>query len=276
MDISRIKKALETPENPNANRGGGSDNLVKLPKGDHVIRFLPYKHDPGMPFRELHTHYNIANQSFLCPSKMGGDPCPICSFAGEIWNKYKQTQNEDLKEKFKDIMPKLRIYVPVIVRESADPELVSDKPKFWGIAPKTYEEILTEVVAADSEGIDITDPESGLDFTIKMDNFMQRQDRFMVKSAKAARKSSKLASSKKAIEEILNAVPDIHEIFQFRAVAEMDQALAKLSGRGGDSGNSNMSSGTVKDFSSGSEDSKEEDDNVSSEIDKQFEDLDFK
>ena len=221
MNIDKIKNALDTMKNGDAPRM--RNDLVKLPKGEHTIRFAPYKFNMDMPFQEMWFHYGINNMNFLCPKKMKGEKCPVCDFASELWNKFKLTEDETYKQGFKDLMPKQKIYAPVIVRKSSDPELVNlSTLKFWGIATKTYEEILEEVVAADAEGIDVTDPAKGLDFTVRIDNFLNMNNRFMVKSIKTVRNPSPLVEGgEEAIKALIDTCIDIYGVFDFKSQKEM-------------------------------------------------------
>lgn len=279
LDISRLKQSLHVMENPKEARksnGDNPDHLVKLPKGDFLIRFAPYKFEKAAPFRELHFHYGIGKKSILCPKRMDGEACPICEFAYDVWNNYKATGDESIKETFKAIMPKLRVYAPIVVKSSTtDQEIVdSSKLKFWGMAQKTYEEIITEIVAADAEGVDVTDVKAGLDFTVKMVTTMGRNDRFQVSGIKSARKPTALIpGTAKDIEALINTCPDINEVFKPTPTKEIEEALEsfvdpKKSER--DSRNvSESKSGSVKDFSSINS-NKDEDRNVEDEIDKKF------
>jgi len=202
---------------------------------------------------------------------MNGDDCPICDFAGEVWGKFKLTEDETYKETFKSLMPKNRVYVPIIVKKSSDEALVDiTKVKFWGIAPKTYEEILNEIITADAEGIDVTDVAKGLDFTVRMDNFAGRKDRFCVKSVKGARSQTPLIEgTKKEVEALIDTCVDIFSIFEFKPIADMEAALEKHFGTD-ESKKDDMSVGTEKNYKSSDDKEVDEERDVSAEIEEKF------
>ena len=266
LDMSKVKTMLTNLESPG---GRQKNDLVKLPKGDHTIRIVPYKLDRSMPFQELHFHYGINRQTFLCPKRMDNDPCPICEFASSVWKDFEKTGDENLKTVFKNLMPKMRVYVPIVVRKSSDGTIVYSEDnknvKWWGISPKTYEELLAEIIASDGEGIDVTDPANGLDITVKMDNFMGREDRFAVSRVKTVRKPSPIVDgTEDELEALIDTCEDINEIFRFREISEMKSALSAHAGTVADED----SDGTSKDFSAKS------DEDVKKELDDKFAALD--
>jgi hypothetical protein len=226
--------------------GGGQSQLVKLPKGNHNVRITPYKHDTDMPLRELWFHYGIGGQNFLCPKKMDDASCPICEGASEAWRAYEESnkENDALKEIFKSLMPKQRIYVPILLRGEEDQGI-----RFWGVAPKTYEDILNQIVAAAEEDVDVTDAHSGLDLKVTIDNWKGMNNRFMVKSLSTALKPSPLVKDKAKIDEVVDSCPDINEIFKPKKTSDMETALEKFLNPNSQSDTNNDSDvGTVKTF----------------------------
>jgi len=274
MDINKIRAALNTMQNGDKSL---RNDLVKLPKGEHTIRFVPYKFNREMPFQELWFHYGINKQNFLCPKRMKGEDCPMCDFAGELWDKFKLTNDEDYKKAFKDLMPKQKIYAPVIVKKSSDETLVNvTTARFWGLATKTYEEVLQEIITADAEGIDVTDVDKGLDFNVRMDNFLDLKNRFAVKSIKTVRNPSPLVEGgKKAVDAVIDSCIDIYSIFEFKALTEMEEAVEKHYNPSTKT-SSVDSVGTTKSYGSsrGQDDSDDADDrDIASEIDAKFDKL---
>lgn len=262
---------LQNPKEARKNNDNQA-GLVKLPKGDYLIRFTTYKYEKSVPFRELHFHYGVGKKSILCPKRMYDENCPICDFAFDIWNNYKASGDESLKETFKAIMPKMRIYAPILVKQSSiNQDVVNLKEiKFWGMSQKTYEEVINEIVAADAEGVDVTDPKNGLDFVIKMDTTMGRNDRFQVKSIKSARKPTPLVvGTAKDIESILDTCPNIEDIFKPTSTKEIEEALEIfVDPRKAENDDRKIDSpkkGSVKDFSLFKADR-----DVDAEIDKKF------
>jgi hypothetical protein len=257
LDMKKIQSSLKDMKSQG---GGGNKNndLVKLPLGDHLIRIIPYKLDMDMPFIETYTHYGIANQNFLCPKKMSGEDCPICDLGWEMWQEFERTQDVAVKECFKNIMPKLRVFVPAIVKESTDPAIVWNKEtnpdaKWWGMAKGTYEEILDEIISLDSEDIDVLDVKAGIDIHVEMENFMGRKDRFAVKKIKVARKQTPMIEGgvKKDIDAVINSIKDITELSlgKQKSLSEINEALAKHANPSAESDtNTDSDEGTSRDF----------------------------
>jgi len=96
--------------------------LWKPAPGKHTIRLVPYKFNKENPFIELFFHYNINNKSYLSPSSFGR-PDPIVEFADKL---KRMGDKEDWKAA-KKMEPKLRTFVPVLVRgeEGEGVEVVS-------------------------------------------------------------------------------------------------------------------------------------------------------
>ena len=132
-----------------------SDNLWKPTPGKHTVRMAPYQFDKDNPFIELYFHYNINNKTYLSPQSFGR-PDPIVEFADKL---KRMGDKEDWKAA-KAMEPKLRTFVPVIVRGEE-----GEGVRFWGFGKTVYQEILGYI--ADPDYGDITDPTSGRDLTIE-------------------------------------------------------------------------------------------------------------
>ena len=150
IDLTKIKNRLESLKT----KGNAASKHMWKPKGKTTIRILPYKHNPDNPFIEMYFHYGINNKTYLSPSTFGR-PDPILEMA----NKLKSTgEKEDWLEGRK-IEPKLRTYVPILVRGQE-----ADGVKFWGMGKQAYEEILG--IISDPDYGDITDLSAGNDIIV--------------------------------------------------------------------------------------------------------------
>ena len=99
-----------------------SDNLWKPTPGKHQVRIVPYKFEKDNPFIELYFHYNINNKTYLSPQSFGR-PDPIVEFADRL---KRMGDKEDWKAA-KQMEPKLRTFVPILVRGQEGEGI-----KFWG------------------------------------------------------------------------------------------------------------------------------------------------
>ena len=131
-----------------------ADSLWKPTVGKHQIRLVPYKFNKDIPFIELYFHYNINNKSYLSPASFGR-PDPIVEFA----EKLKRMGGKDDYREAKKMEPKLRTFVPVIVRGQE-----SEGVKFWGFGKTVYQELLGYF--ADPDYGDLSDPINGRDIVV--------------------------------------------------------------------------------------------------------------
>ena len=150
LDLSKVKSRLESLKTTNSK----SQHLWKPNPGKNVVRIVPYKHNPENPFIELLFHYGINNKTYLSPASFNR-PDPIIEFA----NKLKKTGDKEEWKEGRKLEPKMRTYVPVLVR-GAEAEGV----KFWGMGKQVYQEILS--IISDADYGDITDVKTGRDIVV--------------------------------------------------------------------------------------------------------------
>lgn len=154
MDLNAIRQRLADLENSSTKKTG----LWKPKPGKHQIRIVPYLYNKSNPFIELYFYYNFGmkKKTILSPSSFGR-PDPIF----ETSNKLKTTGVKDDWILGKKIEPKLRTFVPIIVR-GAENEGV----KFWGFGKETYQQLLTYI--SDPDYGDISDIKSGRDIVVEV------------------------------------------------------------------------------------------------------------
>jgi hypothetical protein len=151
LDLSKIKNRLNSLSNANQ-----KTNLIWKPNpGKQVVRIVPYKYNPENPFIELKFHYNINNKTYLSPDSFNR-PDPIVEWS----NRMKKTGNKEDWQLGRKMEPKLRTYVPVLVRGEEDQGV-----RFWGFGKNVYQEILS--IISDSDYGDITDPVNGRDIVVE-------------------------------------------------------------------------------------------------------------
>ena len=150
LDINAIRGRLNKLQNTQKK----SDALWKPTPGKSQVRIVPYKFNKDNPFIELYFHYNVNNKTYLSPISFGR-PDPIVEFADKL---KRMGDKEDWKAA-KAMEPKLRTFVPVVVRGQEN-----EGVKFWGFGKTVYQEILGYI--ADPDYGDITDPNAGRDLTV--------------------------------------------------------------------------------------------------------------
>lgn len=218
LNLDLIKSKLNRLQNTDSRK----DNTWKPTPGKHVIRIVPYKFNRENPFIELYFHYNINNRTYLSP-KTHGNPDPIAEFA----DKLRATGDQDAYKQSRKFQPKLRTYVPVVVRGAE-----SEGVKFWGFGKTVYEELLS--VCADEDYGDITDVMSGRDITVEYISAEDAGTTYPKTTVRVKPKTSQLASDKDTIKALIENQVNINDIYPELSYDELKEVLEKWLGSGGE------------------------------------------
>ena len=209
MDISLALKRFSSLQN-NTKK---SDSIFKPANGKSQVRIVPYKFNKDIPFIELYFHYNINNKTYLSPMSFGR-PDPIVEFA----EKLKRTGDTDDWKAGKKMEPKLRTFVPVIVRGKE-----SEGVKFWGFGKTVYQDILGYI--ADPDYGDITDPNTGRDIVLEVMSAEESNASYPTTTIRVKPATTKLADSPEAIQQLLDGQKEITELYQELSYAELKSVL---------------------------------------------------
>ena len=209
MDISLALKRFSSLQN-NTKK---SDAIFKPANGKSQVRIVPYKFNKDIPFIELYFHYNINNKTYLSPMSFGR-PDPIVEFA----EKLKRTGDTDDWKAGKKMEPKLRTFVPVIVRGKE-----SEGVKFWGFGKTVYQDILGYI--ADPDYGDITDPNTGRDIVLEVMSAEESNASYPTTTIRVKPAVSKLADSPETIQQLLDGQKEITELYQELSYAELKSVL---------------------------------------------------
>ena len=190
-----------------------SDSIWKPAPGKSQIRIVPYKFNKDIPFIELYFHYNINNKTYLSPMSFGR-PDPIVEFA----EKLKRTGDTDDWKAGKKMEPKLRTFVPVIVRGKE-----SEGVKFWGFGKTVYQDILGYI--ADPDYGDITDPNTGRDIVLEVMSAEESNASYPTTTIRVKPATTKLADSPETIQQLLDGQKEITELYQELSYAELKSVL---------------------------------------------------
>jgi hypothetical protein len=208
INLDALRSKLDKLQNQTTKQ----NNLWKPEPGKQQIRIVPYQHNKENPFLEMHFHYDLAKRNYLSPMTYGR-PDPVIEFA----EKLKSSGNSDEWKLGKKMEPKMRTYVPVIVRGKE-----SEGVKFWGFGKTVYTELLGFI--ADPDYGDITDPMNGRDivveFTPSDSPATYPKTAIRVKPA-----TSKVTEDRNIAELIANKQPNISEIFKEPTYEELEKAL---------------------------------------------------
>ena len=209
MDISLALNRFKSLQN-NTKK---SDSIWKPANGKSQIRIVPYKFNRDLPFIELYFHYNINNKTYLSPMSFGR-PDPIVEFA----EKLKRTGDTDDWKAGKKMEPKLRTFVPVIVRGKEN-----EGVKFWGFGKTVYQDILGYI--ADPDYGDISDPMSGRDIVLEVTSAEESNASYPTTTIRVKPATTKLHDDPTVIKELLDNQKEITELYSELSYAELKTIL---------------------------------------------------
>ena len=209
LDLSAIKAKL----NQLNKQDDKKQQLWKPETGKTRVRIVPYVHRKDNPFLELYFHYDIAKKSMLSPISFGNSD-PIVEFA----DKLKKTGDKDEWIMGRKIEPKMRTYVPVIVRGKE-----SEGVKFWGFGKQIYTELLS--IISDPDYGDITDLMNGRDIDVEFTP--ADAPGTFPKTAIRVKPNTQPATDDKAIAEKIMNQPQITDVFPEPSYDELEKALTE-------------------------------------------------
>ena len=261
INLDRIQSALDRfdPDKKKAS-SNSNDNIVKLEEGQSTIRIVPYKYDEEMPFREFNFHYRINDQTFLCTKAHNNEPCPVCDFVKSTWNEYNNTQDESYKDLAKSLSVSTRVFIPIIVKESPNPEQAWSKSnnvvRWWSVSASssprsTYNKILNAAKIALKRNIDITDLDNGMDLIVTVEKGFNGWIYPVDVSLDVTPSPILEGVSKDIVASLIDSVENIDTMFPLTPVDEIKAALE--SHLDPNSQPDEDSVGTTKSFSSAKE-----------------------
>ena len=207
LNLDAIKAKLNQLNNTDNRK----QNLWKPEPGKTKVRIVPYVHRKENPFIELYFHYDIAKRSMLSPISFG-NPDPIVEFA----DKLKNTGDKEDWLAGRKIEPKMRTYVPVIVRGKE-----SEGVKFWGFGKTIYTELLS--IISDPDYGDITDLMSGRDIDVEFTPAEAAGQ--YPKTAIRVKPNVTPATEEKDVAQKITSQPKITDIFPEPTYEELENAL---------------------------------------------------
>lgn len=208
INLDAIRNRLSTLKNAN-NR---TSHIWKPEPGEHQIRMVPYAHNKENPFLELYFHYNLGKKSTLSPQSFGR-PDPVVEFA----EKLKQTGDKNDWIMGRKLEPKMRTYVPVIIRGQE-----KEGVKFWGFGKILYEELMSFM--ADPDYGDISDVKTGRDIVITVKSAEETGKNFAETTIRIKPKETVVTEDPIVIDKIKDQ-PQITELFPEPTYEELETML---------------------------------------------------
>ena len=211
MDLDAIKSRLNQLQNTQTNA------FWKPQPGKSQVRIVPYKFDKNNPFSELFFHYSLVpNKTVLSPLSYGR-PDPVQQFA----DKLKSTGNKDEWIQGKRIEPKMRTFVPVVVRGEE-----SEGVKFWGFGKTVYQELLG--IIADPDYGDISDSTTGRDIVVERQTPAEAGNQYGKTTIRVKPNVTALSDDSNLLEKLLDEQPDIKELYNEPTFDELKEHLGNF------------------------------------------------
>jgi len=212
IDLNAIKGRLNKLQNTKKK----SDLFWKPTPGQTQVRIVPYKFNQDNPFIELFFHYNLNNKTYLSPVSFGR-PDPISEFADKLKS---MGDKEDWKQG-KALEPKLRTFVPVIVRGKEN-----EGVKYWGFGKTVYQDILGYI--ADPDYGDITDPSNGRDITIDYKSAQDAGTSYPVTSIRMKPNASPLMQDTEVAVNLIKNQTKITDLWEELSYDDLKSLLVKF------------------------------------------------
>ena len=213
MDLNAIKSKLTQLQSTTSTK----DNFWKPEPGNTLVRIVPYKHNKDNPFIELYFHYNLGNNKTYMSPVSFGRPDPVEEFA----NKLKSTGNKDEWIQGKRLEPKMRTFVPVVVRGRED-----EGVKFWGFGKTVYQELLG--VIADPDYGDITDPTTGRDVGIERQTPAEAGNQYGKTTVRVKPNQTPITENATLLESVFENQSDLTELYTEPTYDELKEALSNF------------------------------------------------
>ena len=211
MDLDAIKSRLNQLQNTQTNA------FWKPQPGKSQIRIVPYKHDKANPFSELFFHYSLVpNKTVLSPLSYGR-PDPVQQFA----DKLKSTGNKDEWIQGKRIEPKMRTFVPVLVRGEEN-----EGVKFWGFGKTVYQELLG--IIADPDYGDISDSTTGRDIVVERQTPAEAGNQYGKTTIRVKPNVTALSDDSNLLQKLLDEQPAIKELYNEPTFDELKEHLGNF------------------------------------------------
>lgn len=207
MNLDKIRERLDS-FNKQA-KPNGTRVVWKPEPGAQVVRLLPYVHNKEWPFLELYFYYDLAKKTIISPQNFG-EPDPV----QELANRLKATGEKEDWLLARKIEPKMRTYVPVLVRGKEN-----EGVKFWGFGKTVYEELLKTI--DDPDYGDITDLKNGSDITVE---YEKPKDGYPKTTFRVKRNSTPATTDSEVIQ-LLKEMPTIREIWEPPTYDELAEIL---------------------------------------------------
>lgn len=221
VDLEAIRRRVQELQK---GRNNSSVQLWK-PKeaGEYIIRGLPWPTkylQPGQPLVEKWFYYIGDSFGLLAPNQFG-KPDPIREFIDSL---YKSGTPDD-RNMAKQLKPKMQAYLPIVVKKGKD--AAPEKVVVWSINKFLYQKLLGWFL--DEDIGDYLDPETGIDIKVTFTDSgkMFKGKATLNSDIELVRKASKLANDTDTTNKLIEAIPNIDDMYQLKSYDELKAILEK-------------------------------------------------
>jgi len=213
MDSSLIKQRLESFQKKEKKEKVDTKKYFwRPPVGKAVVRIVPSKENLKYPFKEVYFHYGIRKFPMYALTNFG-ESDPIVEFTKDL---LKSGTKEDWKLS-KKLEPKMRVFVPVIVRGEEDKGV-----RLWEFGKEIYNALLS---LADDEDIgDYTSITDGRDLTVETIG-KETTGNYNKSSVRVKPKTTAITENKADLEKWLKEQPEVLTIYEKVSYDVMKQSL---------------------------------------------------
>ncbi|TXI89770.1 MAG: hypothetical protein E6Q36_02780 [Chryseobacterium sp.] len=210
IDLNAIKEKLKALSE-NKSKSNNQMAFWFPDVGEHQIRCLPWPDaQPGQPFHERAIYY-FGNNKLVAPSQFG-KPDPVKEMRDRLFS----TKKDDDKVIAKRLLPKVRAYIPIIVRGKE-----SEGVKIWNVGKEIHARLLGFFV--DSEIGDFLDINTGYDLKVKVTKAAGKK--YNDTAVDVARKPSQASANKKELDDLMSKLPNINDVYKPKSYDECKRVL---------------------------------------------------
>lgn len=213
MDINVLKQKLSDLQNPRGQKKDLPRTLWRPGIGKHSVRIVPSVFNKANPFKEVLIHYGINNRAMIALSNFG-EKDPIVEFTQGL----RKSSEKDNWQLAKKLEPKMRVFVPVIVRGEEDKGVL-----LWEFGKQVYMDLLS--IAEDEDVGDFTDPITGRDITVETQGKETTGLLYNTSTVRVRTKITELSNNAADVKTWLSTQPDPMTQFKKCTYEEMKTAL---------------------------------------------------
>lgn len=215
MDLKTIKGRLDhlQKKTEKKEKVDYTKSYWKPKPGKSTVRIVPSKFNKSNPFQEIFFHYGLTKAPIMALSNFG-EKDPVVEFA----NKLKATKEQDNWETAKKLFPKMRVFVPVLVRGEE-----SNGVRLWEFGKEIYLQLLS--MAEDEDIGDFTDLVEGRDIIVETSSPSENGTKYNKSTVRVKTKTSQLSEDKEEVKKFLNEQPDIFSLYKRYSFDELKDVL---------------------------------------------------